>query len=239
VNQRAPVVLVTGASRGLGRALVGSFLRRRCAVLGVVRSPSHAAELLRAHPEGFDPVVADVTSPELAAALEGAIAARHGVLDVLINNAGTRGYLTSITQEPESEVSELLAVHCIGALRATRGALPFLRKSRRGLVVNVTSRFGSIARTAAGDFTGGDYSYSYRVSKAAQNMLTLCLSQELRSDGIAVCAVHPGRLQTDSGPPDPEMSAEEGAERLADWVLAADASVDGGYFELDSGRSQW
>jgi NAD(P)-dependent dehydrogenase (short-subunit alcohol dehydrogenase family) len=233
------VVLITGASRGLGRALVASFLRRGCAVLGVLRSTSRAEELSRAHPENFDPVVADVTSSELGAVLEDAIAARHGVLDVLVNNAGTRGYLTSIEQEPESEVSDLLAVHCVGALRTTRVALPFLRKSRRALVVNVTSRFGSIARTAAGDFPSGEYSYSYRVSKAAQNMLTLCLAQELRSDGIAVCAVHPGRLETDSGPPDPEMSAEQGAERLADWVLAADASVGGGYFELDSGRSQW
>jgi NAD(P)-dependent dehydrogenase (short-subunit alcohol dehydrogenase family) len=233
------VVLITGASRGLGRALVGSFLRRGCDVLGLVRSRSRAEELSRIHPENFGPVVADVTSSELGAALEGAIAARHGVLDVLINNAGTRGYLTSIAQEPESEVSELLAVHCVGALRATRVALPFLRKSPGALVVNVTSRFGSIARTAAGDFPGDQYSYSYRVAKAAQNMLTLCLAQELRSDGIAVCAVHPGRLRTDSGPPDPEMSADEGADRLADWTLAADSSVNGGYFELDSGHSQW
>ena len=84
-----------------------------------------------------------------------------------------------------------------------------------------------------------DLSYSYRVSKSAQNMLTLCLSQELRHEGISVCAVHPGTIRTDSGPPDPEMSAGEGAERLAAWILAADSSVDGGYFELDSGRSHW
>jgi NAD(P)-dependent dehydrogenase (short-subunit alcohol dehydrogenase family) len=226
-------------SRGLGCALVGSFLRRGCAVLGLVRSQSHAEKLSHAHAKGFEPVVADVTSSELAAALEGAIAAHHGALDVLINNAGTRGYLTSITQEPESEISKLLAVHCVGALRATRVALPFLQRSQRALVVNITSRLGSISRTASGEFSGNQYSYSYRVAKAAQNMLTLCLSQELRHDGISVCAVHPGRLRTDSGPPDPEMNADEGAERLADWVLAADSSVNGGYFELDSGRAKW
>ena len=239
MNQHTPVVLITGASRGLGRALVAAFLRRGCPVLGVVRSQLHAEELSRIHSQSFEPVVADVTSSEFPQALRRAIDARHGVLDVLVNNAGTRGYLTSITQEPESEISELLAVHCIGALRATRVVLPYLQKSQRGLVVNITSRFGSIARTAAGDFPGNEYSYSYRISKAAQNMLTLCLSQELSHDGIFVCAVHPGRLRTDSGPPDPELSAEEGAERLADWILAADASVNGGYFELDSGRSHW
>ena len=98
---------------------------------------------------------------------------------------------------------------------------------------------GSIARTVAGDFASMDLSYSYRISKAAQNMLTLCLFQELRDQGITVCAVHPGRLDTESGPPDPEMSAGEGAERLTDWILGADTSVSGGYFELDSGRSHW
>jgi NAD(P)-dependent dehydrogenase (short-subunit alcohol dehydrogenase family) len=239
VGQRTPAVLITGVSRGLGRALVASFLRRGCSVLGLVRSRSDAEQLSRIHSQHFDPVVADVTSPQLATALERAISARRGALDVLVNNAGTRGYLTSITQEPEPEVSALFAVHCVGALRATRVALPFLRKSPRGLVVNVTSRFGSIARTAAGDFPGNDNSYSYRVAKAAQNMLTLCLSQELSHDGISVCAVHPGGLRTDSGPPDPELSAEEGAERLAAWIMAADSSVNGGYFELDSGRSKW
>lgn len=239
MNQRVPVVLITGVSRGLGRALVESFLRRGCAVLGLVRSQRDAEELSSAHPEGFRTVVADVTSPEAVAVCEQAIATHHGALDILINNAGSRGYLTSITQAPEREVSELFALHCLGALRTTRAALPFLQKSPRGLVVNITSRMGSIARTVAGDFPSKDLSYSYRVSKAAQNMLTLCLSQELRAEGVSVCAVHPGRIRTDSGPPDPEMSASEGAERLADWILGADTSVNGGYFELDSGRSHW
>ena len=239
MSQPAPVVLITGASRGLGRGLVESFLRRGCAVLGLVRSQRDAEELSSAHPERFETVVADVTSPEVVAACEQAIATHHGALDILVNNAGTRGYLTSITQAPEDEVSKLFAIHCLGALRTTRAALPFLQKSPRGLVVNVTSRMGSIARTVAGDFPSTDLSYSYRVSKAAQNMLTLCLFQELRSEGISVCAVHPGRIDTESGPPDPEMSAAEGAERLAEWILDADASVNGGYFELDSGRSHW
>jgi NAD(P)-dependent dehydrogenase (short-subunit alcohol dehydrogenase family) len=239
VSQRAPVVLITGASRGLGRALVESFLRRGCAVLGLIRSQRDAEELSSAHPKGFQTVIADVTSPEAVAACETAIATHHRVLDILVNNAGSRGYLTSITQAPEQEVSKLFALHCLGALRITRAALPFLQKSSRGLVVNITSRMGSIARTVARDFPSKDLSYSYRVSKAAQNMLTLCLSQELRSEGISVCAVHPGRLRTDSGPPDPEMSAGEGAERLTDWILAANDSVNGGYFELDTGRTHW
>jgi len=182
VSQYTPVVLITGASRGRGRALVAAFLRRGCPVLGVVRSQLHAEELSRIHSQRFDPIVADIRSSELSTALRRTIDTRHGVLDVLVNNAGTRGHLTSIMQEPE--ISELFAVHCIGALRASRAALPFLQESQRGLVVNITSRFGSIARTAAGDFPGNKYSYSYRIAKAAQHMLTLCLSQQLWHHGI-------------------------------------------------------
>ena len=149
VSQRVPVVLITGASRGLGRALVESFLRRGC-----------AEELSRAHPEGYESVVADVASPEVVEACERAIATHHGALDILVNNAGSRGYLTSITQAPEQEISKLFAIHCLGPLRTTRAALPFLEKSPRGLVVNVTSRMGSIARTVAGDFSSKDISNS-------------------------------------------------------------------------------
>jgi NAD(P)-dependent dehydrogenase (short-subunit alcohol dehydrogenase family) len=168
-----------------------------------------------------------------------AVARDSGVLDILINNAGSRGYVYSIDKEPEEEVLALLQVHCVGALRAARAALPFLSKSPNPLIVNVTSRFGSIIRTAEGALPGGQLSYSYRIAKAAQNMLTLCLHQELHAQGIRVCAVHPGLLATDSGPPDPDTSAEEGAERLAKWVLSAKGCVSGSYHELDTGRSQW
>jgi NAD(P)-dependent dehydrogenase (short-subunit alcohol dehydrogenase family) len=167
------------------------------------------------------------------------LGANGGALDVLINNAGSRGYLFSIDDVPEEEITELFEVHCLGALRATRSALPFLRRSAAPLVVNLTSRLGSIGRTSAGDFSGQRISYSYRIAKAAQNMLTLCLHQELGLEGVAVCAVHPGLLLTESGPPDAATSAEEGARRLADWILSADSSVSGTYRELDSGYSEW
>jgi NAD(P)-dependent dehydrogenase (short-subunit alcohol dehydrogenase family) len=157
----------------------------------------------------------------------------------LVNNAGSRGYVFSINEHPGEEISTLFDVHCLGALRATQSVLPFLRRSAAPLVVNITSRLGSIRRTSAGGFAGQRLSYSYRIAKAAQNMLTLCLHQELHSEGIAVCAVHPGLLLTDSGPPDASTSAEDGARRLAEWILLAESSVAGTYRELDSGCSEW
>ena len=231
-------ILITGCSRGLGRALVAAFVERGFIVFAVVRSRGVATDL-EAGAAGTHPIVADVTWAQLAPRIREVVGTNGGALDVLVNNAGSRGYVFSIEDHPEEEVATLFDVHCLGALRATQAALPFLRKSAAPLVVNVTSRLGSIRRTSASDFAGQQRSYSYRIAKAAQNMLTLCLHQELASEGVTVCAVHPGLLLTDSGPADATTSAEEGARRLADWVLSADSSAGGTYRELDSGYSEW
>lgn len=232
-------VLITGCSRGLGRALVDAFVQLDHRVFALVRSREAASTLEEAHPGAVHPIVADVTSSglvhEIAAALE-----NNGLgLDILINNAGSRGWVLSVTDDPEQEVAALFDAHCLGALRVTQAALPFLRRSSSPLVVNITSRLGSMRRTSNGDFRDQRLSYSYRIAKAALNMLTLCLDQELRPQGITVCAVHPGQLLTESGPPGAATTPEEGARRLASWVLSADSSVAGAYRELDSGYAEW
>jgi NAD(P)-dependent dehydrogenase (short-subunit alcohol dehydrogenase family) len=119
-------------------------------------------------------------------------------------------------------MEEIFRVHCVGALRCTKAALPWLRRAARPVVVNVSSRFGSIGRTAAGEFRG---IYSYNVAKAALDMLTACLDRELRADGIRVFAVHPGRLRTAVGAADADTDPADAARKLADWVeqVAPDA----------------
>jgi NAD(P)-dependent dehydrogenase (short-subunit alcohol dehydrogenase family) len=239
VSEARTHVLITGCSRGLGRALVAAFVKRGSTVFPVVRAQRVATELEAGAPDNVHAIVADIRSPELVSRISQVLGENGGVLDVLVNNAGTRGYVFSISDDPGDEITALFDVHCLGALRATQSVLPFLRRSAVPLVVNITSRLGSVRRTSAGEFAGQRLSYSYRIAKAAQNMLTLCLHQELDSEGVAVCAVHPGLLLTDSGPPDAATSAEEGARRLADWILTADSSVAGTYRELDSGYSDW
>jgi NAD(P)-dependent dehydrogenase (short-subunit alcohol dehydrogenase family) len=232
-------VLITGASRGLGRALTVAFARRSFVVFAVVRSRRAADDLTAAAFPMVYPVVGDVTAHDLPGVLETTIRANTKSLDLLINNAGSGGSLWSIEQEPEEEVSQLFQTHCVGALRCTRAVLPFLKLGHDPLVVNVTSRLGSIRRAAAGEFANAQVSYSYRIAKAAQNMLTLCLHQELHEHGITVCAIHPGRLLTDSGSSDADITAEEGAQRLMKWVLAANRSTAGSYVELDDETGGW
>jgi NAD(P)-dependent dehydrogenase (short-subunit alcohol dehydrogenase family) len=155
-----------------------------------------------------------------------------GALDLLINNAGPIYKRRWLPETRAEDLEALFRVHCVGALRCTRAALPFLRRAPTPTIVNVTSRFGSIAGCAHGAFRG---LYSYSIAKCAQNMLTVCLERELRREGIRVWAVHPGRLKTDAAASDADTEPAVAAERLADWLNAVDRDADCVLYDLMGG----
>jgi NAD(P)-dependent dehydrogenase (short-subunit alcohol dehydrogenase family) len=223
-------VLITGASRGFGRALAGVYARRGWTLFPLVRD-ARAAEAW-AGSDRCHPICADVGSPGVEGAISAALGGRSGALDLLVNNAGPVHKRRWLPETRAEDVEEVVRVHCLGALRCTRAALPFLRRSTRPMVVNVSSRFGSIARCANGDFRG---LYSYSIAKCAQNMLTVCLDRELRREGIRVWAVHPGQLTTEAAASDADTEPALAAERLADWLNAVDASADCFLYDLMGG----
>jgi NAD(P)-dependent dehydrogenase (short-subunit alcohol dehydrogenase family) len=225
-----PSVLITGASRGFGRELAGVFARRGWDLFPLVRDPDAAKAW--AGSDRCHPICADVGTSWVEDAIAGALAARKDGLDLLVNNAGDIRKVRWLPHTVVEDVEEMFRVHCAGALRCTRAALPFLRRSPRAMVVNVTSRFGSIARCADGEFRG---LYSYSVAKAAQNMLTACLDRELRKEGIRVWAVHPGRLKTQAAASDADTDPVVAAHRLADWVDAVDPDAPCLLYDLMEG----
>ncbi len=81
------------------------------------------------------------------------------------------------------------------------------------------------------EFPQGQFSYSYRIAKAAQNMLTLCLQQEFEDKGIRVTAIHPGKLKTDIGAFDANMTPAEGAKNIYDWVIDSNVDASGKFIE--------
>lgn len=208
-----PAVLVTGAGRGFGRALAQEYLRRGWTLYPLVRDPG-AAEKFAAVP-ACRPIVADVAADGVEEAIAAALGEHDEALDLLVNNAGSIRKLRGLAATTPADLEALFRVHCVGALRCVRAALPWLRRSAGATVVDVTSRFGSIGRTAAGEFRG---IYSYQIAKAAQNMLSVCLDHELRAEGIRVFAVHPGRLRTAAGAVDADTEPAIAARRFADWV---------------------
>ncbi len=216
-----PSVLVTGASRGFGRELAHVYVERRWTVFPLLRSAEAVASWARV--DDCHPIQADVGVPSVETAIAEALSAHGGALDLLVNNAGVIRKRRWLPDTVVEDVEEAFRVHCLGALRCTRAALPFLRKAKAPTVVNITSRFGSISRACGGEFRG---IYAYSIAKSAQNMLTACLDQELRKDGIRVLAVHPGRLRTEAAASDADTDPRVAAVKLADWLEALPREAD-------------
>ena len=180
------VWLVTGSSRGLGRALAEAVLASgyRC-VLGA-RDPADVADLAGRHPGTALPVALDVTDE---AARERAIAAAHGAfgsIDVLVNNAGI-GYNAAVEEGEDDVVRRLFETNFFGLAALIRAVLPGMRARGRGHIFNISSS-GGVTGTV-----GGGY---YSATKFAVEGLSEALAQEIAPMGLRVTLVEPGPFRT-------------------------------------------
>jgi NAD(P)-dependent dehydrogenase (short-subunit alcohol dehydrogenase family) len=227
------VAVVTGASRGIGRAVARGLAERGYTTIATARRPS-AAEATAAELAQHGDVRAeqlDVRDARSAARLANALDAAHGYVDVLVNNAGI---LYDTWQRPSSadldQVAEALDVNLLGAWRTLEALMPLLRRSTRGRIVNVSSGAGSLAGMGSG-------TPAYGVSKAALNALTIKLAAELSPTGILVNAVCPGWVATDMGGPG-GRPVEDGAASVLWAVDLPDDGPTGGFFR-DGRRIPW
>ena len=175
-------VLVTGASRGIGRAIAVHLARSGWRVYGGVRTDAAAKELA-AESDMITPVELDLTVPEHLAALERTLPER---LDALVNNAGigVGGPLETLSP---ADMHHQLAVNLVGPLALTRVVLPRLRRAR-GRVVFISSINGRVSFPLSG---------IYNASKYATEAVADCLRVELRPFGVQVCLIEPGVIDTD------------------------------------------
>jgi NAD(P)-dependent dehydrogenase (short-subunit alcohol dehydrogenase family) len=232
-----PSVLITGAGKGFGRELLTVFHQQEWTIFPLVRRPAQAEELLISLGKNCFPVIGDVSSENVNLEITKVLQAHTVSLDVLINNAGNIRKLRGLENTYEKELEKHFQVHCVGALRCVKAALPFLRKAPAATVINITSRWGSIGRTISHKGSG---IYAYQIAKCAQNMLTACLDQDLKKEGIRVLAVHPGRLKTDVAPPDADIEPRDAARKLFDWLQKIDRDTVCGCHDLmDSGLIEW
>ncbi len=173
------VVLITGASRGLGRALAGELTKRGKRVYGAARSDCEDAP--------FTPLTLDVTSAESAYEVVSDVIEKEGRLDTLINNAG------SSFSGPVEEVSTDLArsifeTNYMGVVNMVKAVLPHMRGQGSGDIVNIGSAGGRI---------GLPFQSHYTASKFAVEGLSESLYYELRPFGIRVLLFQPGDVGTD------------------------------------------
>jgi NAD(P)-dependent dehydrogenase (short-subunit alcohol dehydrogenase family) len=202
-------VLVTGASRGIGRAIAEGFARAGDRVAVHHRdSADLAGQVLAGLPgTGHTVVQADMTD---AAAVRRAVdqaSEALGGLDVLVNNAGvfTAHPVTSVSYEEwQAAWQQTLGVNLIGAANAIWCAVRHMRAAGGGRIINVSSR---------GAFRGEPGQPAYGASKAGLNALGQSLARALAPDGIAIATVAPGYVETD-------MAAERLASPDGDSIRA-------------------
>jgi NAD(P)-dependent dehydrogenase (short-subunit alcohol dehydrogenase family) len=178
-----PNVLITGTSRGIGRAVALRMAAAGWDVLAGVRSPADGDELAAAAPGRITTVELDVTNPNHIAALDATLPEQ---LDAVVNNAGivVGGALETL---PIDELRQQLEVNVVGQVAVTQAVLPRLRKSR-GRIVFVSSVNGVISSPMVG---------AYSASKFAIEAVGDALRVELRPWAIRVSLVQPTQIDTD------------------------------------------
>jgi 3-oxoacyl-[acyl-carrier protein] reductase len=195
------VAIVTGGSRGIGRAIVQMLAAAGMEVVFTYRQNAGAANELVA--EGrISAEAVDGRDAEACSAFVEKVAERTGRIDLLVNNAGIiRDNLLAMLQD--NDVRDVLETNVLGAFNMARSVIPLMIPRRRGKIINISS--------VAGD-KGGRGQTNYAASKGALNALTRSLACELAPRGITVNAVAPGVIET-------EMSREV-RERAPDQVLS-------------------
>jgi NAD(P)-dependent dehydrogenase (short-subunit alcohol dehydrogenase family) len=181
------VWFVTGASRGLGRAITVAALERGDRVAATARDGAALADLSEAYGDAVVPLQLDVTDADAARAAVAEAHDRLGRLDVVVNNAGY-GLFGYVEELDPQQLRDQLDVNLFGALHVTQAALPFLREQGSGHIVQISSSSG----VAAWPGLGG-----YHASKWALEGLSDALAQEVAAFGIAVTLVEPGPVSTD------------------------------------------
>lgn len=210
-------ILITGANRGIGFHLAREALEKGWKVFGSVRTETQAEQTAAELGPGFTPLVFDVTD---RTTMSGVADSVDEPIDILINNAGTIG-------PPDEDQTTLhmnfdgfartLEINTLAPLAIAQTFLPQIRKSENGRILTVSSQMSWMGYAASDRI-------AYRASKAAVNKEMQGLATDLAPEGITVCLIDPGWVQTDMGGPAANLTPTEvarGIINVADGLTLA------------------
>lgn len=237
------IALVTGANKGIGLEIARQLAQAGVFVIIGARDAARArAALADLAAQGLtaQSVSIDLNDDASIAAAAQTILAEHGRLDILVNNAG----IVDAADGPPSAssaqaVRRIMDTNFVGTLAVTQAMLPLLRLSPAARIVNLSSSLGSL--TLNGDPASPYYAarlIGYNASKAAVNMLTVQLAEELRGTSIVVNSVSPGYVKTDLTGHQGYMTAQQGAKLPVEYALLGEGAVSGTFVEA-GGVTPW
>jgi len=202
-------VLVTGGSKGIGRAAVATFAALGANAFFTYRSNDASVASLCENAEKPGTIMAiecDATTEGAAEHLRDAVEAKTGQLDILVNNVGDAIGRAPFVSSDDQLWRQSLELNLMTVISTSRAMIPMLEKSRNGSIINVSS--------IAGRTGGVGDSMHYGAAKAALNAVTGALAKELKGTGIRVNGVAPSAIDTDfqARHSSPERLARVGAE---------------------------
>ncbi|WP_440615644.1 SDR family oxidoreductase [Cysteiniphilum sp. 6C5] len=235
MKQRKKTILVTGANRGIGLEFTKQYAQAGCNVIAAYRGRGESEGLLEAYHANKDNILLatiDVSRwqdfKELKKKLGGV------PIDILINNAGVypeQHAKYGIEDIPVQNLIEALSVNTVGAYRCIQSFLPNLLLAEEAKVINMSSQAGSISETKTG------FGYSYRMSKAALNMLTRTFAADYKD--IITVSLRPGWVKTDMGGDNATIEVSDSVERMISFISSLTYENSGNFYDLDGRICSW
>jgi 3-oxoacyl-[acyl-carrier protein] reductase len=202
---RRKIALVTGAARGIGKAIALRFSREG-ATVGLIDLQDTRDLARQMEKDGFKALAlqVDITDPVAVRAMVDAVARERGTIDILVNNAGiiVRGTILDLAEEAWRKV---LDVNVNGTFNCCKAVIPYMVRQQGGRILNISSIAGKM-----GDITAAP---AYGTSKGAVNALTRSLARQLAEYHITVNAIAPHAIETD-------MSAEWSEEKRREVIAS-------------------
>ncbi|WP_293268603.1 SDR family oxidoreductase [Neptunomonas sp.] len=224
-----PTILITGANRGIGRALAQSYLQDGWRVFAASRQPSESLI------EGAESLALDLSNPTSIQELK--LRLVDIPIDIVWNNAGV--YLDKnqpLEQVDNNDWLRSFEINCIAPIRIAETLAENVSMSERKVIAFTTSKMASLA-------VNGARAYAYRSSKTALNMAVRCFAKDQEAQDISCLLLHPGHVRTDMGGPEGDIdiaTSITGMRTVVDQINpTCMANMDEGYFNYDGSRIPW
>lgn len=230
-------ILITGANRGIGLALVKEYLSHGdVQIFATSRNPDKAEELqqlVKSEPVIVIPL--DINDEDSIIASVDLVKEHTDGLDLLINNAGINSSddgARNLGHLKKSSIENVITTNSVSPVIVTQAYTDMLKKGNNPRIVMISSRMGSMTHAGAN-------AIAYRMSKASMNMAAKVLSLALQDEGIIVITTHPGWVQTDMGGQNADITSVKSATGLVKVIEGLSISDTGKFFNYDGEEIAW